>query len=123
MLQQQTPNYRPLDGQCVTLVITRIVWELLQMDVRRLYYSNVYGMTFLSARDTWPAARAEYVARITRPLPEGADAFARTRQANFQKEAAVLTRWDGMASLPAVELRFSLDPETRRLELILGVAA
>ena len=88
-------------------------------DPRRLYYSNVYGMTLLSARDSWPAARAEYVARIGRPPPEGADGPARSRHELFQKEVALLERWDGMASAPAAELRFRLDPESKRLDLVL----
>ena len=120
------PPRKPFDFY-TALALTAFLGEgrgemlrLAEVDPRRLYYSNVYGMTFLSARDTWAAARAEYVERVGRPPAEGADKFARSRYEYFQKEIAVLARWDGMASLPAAELRFHLDPESKRLELVLG---
>ena len=90
--------------------------KLEQFGVKVLYYSNVYGMCVVSQKDTWQAARSEYIEHVDKP-PNSEDEFAMNKHKYFQNEIAIMQKVERMASLKVRELGFKLDPASFKLEI------
>ena len=83
---------------------------------KTLFYSNVYGTTFVCSSPDWVSARSEYMGHVTKPMNSD-DAFAKTKWEYFQKEIVIMKQQDRMGSLPAIDLRFNLNAESKKLDL------
>jgi hypothetical protein len=87
-----------------------------------IYYSNAYGITCVSRKDTWEAAQQEYMAQIGATLT-GGDAFTISKREYFQKEMEIMKKIGRAARLRAFDLRFDLDEATKKLTLKLPSAS
>ena len=83
---------------------------------RTLFYSNVYGTTFISPFKTWDKTVAAYAQVIDTDIrPDDTD-FEKNKKAYFKKELEVMQAVGYLGSLDVSDLRFHLD-EARRNSL------
>ena len=93
---------------------------VLAGQVRTAYYSNVYGIMCISSSSLWEEARTEYVEMVEALCARPDNECDAAKREQFYAEVARMQEVDRMASLPVVELRFHLDSDSMRLELLLG---
>uniref|UniRef100_A0A7S0MLT3 Uncharacterized protein n=1 Tax=Cryptomonas curvata TaxID=233186 RepID=A0A7S0MLT3_9CRYP len=89
----------------------------LQSRVRSLFYSNVYGMTYVSKKDTWEETRERYIRSIDTNILDDDPPFIKNKKAYFVKEINVLKGIEFMGRLSVYDVCFVWDTSTFKLEV------
>ena len=91
--------------------------DILSGRPRRLFYSNVYGITMISGEDSWELTRSSYTNAINTEIkPEDSD-FERNKKRNFRGEIELVSTIGFLSSLPVLDLSFDLDSASKKLSL------
>ena len=90
----------------------------LKSEAKTLFYSNVYGITFISSSDSWEKTRSTFINLIEIDIkPEDSD-FIQQKKKYFKKELDILQTIDYLGSLPVNDVSsFHLDDKTKLLTL------
>ena len=76
---------------------------------KTLFYSNVYGTTFISPHSTWDATLTAYTNAIkTEVGPDDSD-FDKNKKGYFKKELAIMRAVDYLPSLQVRNHHFGID--------------
>ncbi len=74
-----------------------------------MFYSNVYGITFISSEDTWKATRSNYSNAIDTEIKEGDAENVKSKKDYFKKEIELMDTIDYLSSLTVFDLSFDMD--------------
>lgn len=85
--------------------------------VRRLFYSDEYGLTFVSVDYTWDSTLERYISNIDTVVDPTDVPFIRTKKEYFLKEINVMKTIPLLQSLKVYDLSFQLDANTKKLSL------
>ena len=122
------PPTKPYDYYCA-VVLTSVLKHIqardslvICYDRRTLFYSNVYGITFLSHQDTWEATRAEYIEAVKLELRpnENDDERARQKLEFFRQEVELMKTIDNLSSLAVNDVSFTMDDTTMQVKIVRG---
>ena len=87
--------------------------------LKTLFYSNVYGITFVSSSDTWEATRAAYSTAVESAQTHASDSqFERVKLEYFKKEVELMKAIDYMASMRVHDVEFHMDEATKRVTIL-----
>ena len=89
--------------------------EFLLGSERKLFYSNVYGITFISSGDTWELTRCAYTQAINTEIKPDDNDREKSKKLFFLKEIALISTIDYLSSLPVFDVTFELDSATKKL--------
>jgi hypothetical protein len=84
---------------------------------RWLFYSNVYGITYVSRKDTWEETRECYIGSISTEEREDDSPFIRNRKLNFVKEINILKGIQFLGKLSVYDVSFSWEAATFQLKV------
>jgi hypothetical protein len=85
--------------------------------VRSLFYSNVYGVTYVSRKDTWEETRQSYIGSIDTKEREDDPPFVKNKKAYFMKEINILKGIKFLGKLSVYDVCFSWETTTFELEV------
>jgi hypothetical protein len=83
---------------------------------RCLFYSNVYGTTFISPHSTWEATLTAYSSAIKTDIKPADSEFEKSKKTYFSKELEIMRTVDYVGCLQVFDLSFHLDETTKKLE-------
>ncbi len=70
--------------------------------VRRLFFSDEYGLTFVSVDHTWDATLERYISNINTRVEASDDPFTKTKKEYFYKEIHIMRNIPLLSSLKAI---------------------
>jgi ankyrin repeat protein len=85
---------------------------------RSLFYSSVYGMTYVSRKDTWEETRDSYIGAINTKEQDDDSPFLKNKKAYFVKEINILKGIEYSGKLPVYDVCFSCESPTFKLNII-----
>ena len=85
---------------------------------RSLFYSNVYGMTYVGQMDTWEETRDCYIGSIRTEETDEDSPFTRNKKTYFVKEINILKGIKFSGKLSVKDVRFACEPPTFKLEIV-----
>jgi hypothetical protein len=100
----QAPKQRP---------VVRAQSEVLPRRQMHMFYSNVYGITFISDEDTWKSARSQYSNVIDTEIKEGDAESVKSKKDYFKKEIELMDTIDYLSSLDVSDLSFDMDSSNK----------
>ncbi len=87
----------------------RAVMRVLPSRQMHMFYSNVYGITFISSEDTWKATRSHYSNAIDTEIKEGDAENIKSKKDYFKKEIELMDTIDYVSFLHVFDLSFDMD--------------
>ncbi len=89
----------------------------LLSSVRSLFYSNVYGMTYVSSKDTWEETRDCYIGSINTEERDDDPPFIKNKKEYFVKEINILKGIKFLKKLCIYDVIFDWDPSTFKVKI------
>jgi len=83
--------------------------EVLPSRQMQMFYSNVYGITFISSEDTWKSTRSQYSQAIDTEIQESDAENVKNKKDYFKKEIELMNTIDYLSSLAVFDLSFKVD--------------
>ena len=84
---------------------------------RFLFYSNVYGMAYVSRERTWEETRDSYIRSICTEVKEDDTADVKSKKEYFVKEINILKGIEYAGMLSVNEVRFACDNSTFHVQI------
>ena len=83
--------------------------EVLPSRQMQMFYSNVYGITFISSEDSWKSTRIQYSDVIDTEIKDGDPDNVKNKKDYFKKEIELMNTIDYLSSLTVFDLSFKMD--------------
>jgi len=93
---------------------------MAERNVRKLFFCEEYGLTFVSKDHTWDTTLERYISNIDTVEDPSDDQFTRTKKEYFLKEIHIMKTIPFLQSLKVYDLNFNLNTETKKLDLDLS---
>jgi hypothetical protein len=79
---------------------------MAERNIRRLFFCEEYGLTFVSVDHTWDATLERYISNVNTVVEPSDDPFTRTKKEYFSKEIHIMRTIPLLPSLKAIPLSF-----------------